>query len=255
MKTTESSGPYTLFMLILSVVAIAALAISTLIRLDPGSRIILGYADTAICVIFFLDFLISLYRAPRRLSYFLRWGWIDLLSSIPMVDALRWGRAARILRILRILRGVRSAKVLVSFILEKRTESTFLAAGLLSIILIVMSSITILQFESDHGANITTPEDAVWWSIVTITTVGYGDRYPVSTPGRIIASVMMISGVGLFGILSGFVASWFVHPKQQTHQSELERILEEMRRLRELVETQTLAPASTPSPPGEEKGA
>jgi len=255
MKTTESGGPYTLFMLALSIVAIVALAITTLIRLDPGSQVILGYADTAICLIFFLDFLFSLYRAPHRLSYFLRWGWLDLLSSIPMVDALRWGRAARILRILRILRGVRSAKVLSSFILQKRTESTFLAAGLLSIILIVMSSISILQFESAQGANITTPEDAIWWSIVTITTVGYGDRYPVSTLGRIVAAVMMISGVGLFGILSGFVASWFVHPKQQTHQSDLEKVLEEVRRLRELVETQTLAPASTPSPPGEEKGA
>jgi voltage-gated potassium channel len=163
-----------------------------------------------------------------------------------MVDTLRWGRAARIVRILRVLRGVRSAKVLSAFILQKRTQSTFLAAGLLSIILIVISSIFILQFESSSDANINTPEDAIWWSVVTLTTVGYGDRYPVSTLGRILASLMMISGVGLFGIMSGFVASWFVHPRHQLQQADMRTLLEEVRHLRGLVESKTIAIPAAP---------
>jgi voltage-gated potassium channel len=111
------------------------------------------------------------------------------------------------MRILRVLRGIRSTKVLTQFILQRRAEGAFLAATLLSLLLIMISSIAVLQFETSPEANIKSPEDALWWSIVTITTVGYGDRYPISPEGRLIASFLMIAGVGLFGTLSGFIAA------------------------------------------------
>ncbi|WP_338327313.1 potassium channel family protein [Porphyromonas gingivalis] len=59
-------------------------------------------------------------------------------------------------------------------------------------------------------SNITTAEDAIWWSYVTITTVGYGDKYPVTTEGRIIAMFLMTAGVGLFGTFTAYIASLFV---------------------------------------------
>jgi voltage-gated potassium channel len=230
------SGAYQLFMLVLSLFALGALAAETLVALQPETRQILGYADVAVCVIFFGDFCTQLARAPNRWSYFLRWGWIDLLSSIPMIDALRVGRAARVLRVLRILRGVRSTKLLAEFVLERRSESAFLAAALVSILLVVFGSIAILQFERVQGANIISAADAVWWSVVTLTTVGYGDRYPVTGEGRIIATLLMTAGVGLFGAFSGFVASWFLKPGEREQDSDMDELRAELAAIRALLE-------------------
>lgn len=219
----------------LSVYAVVALAVSTFVELSPSTRAILEYADTAVCLLFFLDFVVTLARSPNRLRYFLTWGWLDLLSSIPAVDALRWGRAARILRILRVLRGLRATKILSEFVLYRRAQSTFLAALLISILLVVLSASAVLQFETSPEANIRTPEDAVWWAVVTVTTVGYGDRFPLSTEGRLIAALLMTAGVGLFGTFSGFVASWFLAaPQARSHELQaIERLELEVRLLRE----------------------
>ena len=230
------SGTYQLFMLILCLLALAALAAETMIALDPSTRQILEYADTALCVPFFLDFCVQMVRAPNRWGYFVRWGWIDLLSSIPMIDALRIGRAARLLRVLRVLRGIRSTKLLAEFILQRRAQSAFLAATILTLLLIVAGSIAILELETVPGANIKSAEDAVWWSVVTLTTVGYGDRYPVTGEGRIIATLLMTAGIGLFGAFSGFVASWFLKPEEQETESELHQLRAELRSIRELLE-------------------
>jgi voltage-gated potassium channel len=70
----------------------------------------------------------------------------------------------------------------------------------------------------------------------TVTTVGYGDRFPISTEGRLIAAGLMVAGVGLFGTFSGFVASWFLKPGEQSQDVNLAKLVEEMRQLRESVE-------------------
>ena len=111
-----------------------------------------------------------------------------------------------------------------------------LAASLIALMLISFCSIAILQFESGAGGNITTAEDAVWWAFTTITTVGYGDRYPVTTEGRMIAVVLMSGGVSLFGLFSGFLASWFVGEEDQSQNAELVAVKEELARLRQLLE-------------------
>ena len=246
MVKQEQAGPYAVFMLVLSLFALGLLAYHTIVEVEPETRAILGYADHLICILFFLDFLLSLARAPKKGSYFVRWGWLDLASSIPMVDALRWGRAARVVRILRVLRGIRSMKILAGFVLKRRAEGTFLAAGLVAIILLTFASIAILQVETAPEANIKTPEDAFWWSFVTITTVGYGDKFPLSTEGRVIAVFLMLAGVGLFGTLSGFVAAWFIEPEQNEQESEIHALADEVRRLREALEARGV-PSAAPS--------
>jgi voltage-gated potassium channel len=223
-------------MLVLCLFALAALGVETLTTVRPETRQVLEYADTAICLIFFADFCIQLARAPSRWGYLIRWGWIDLLSSIPMIDVLRVGRAARVLRILRVLRGLRSTKLLATFVLKRRAQDAFLAASLVTILLVVFSSIAILQFERVQGANILSAGDAVWWSVVTLTTVGYGDRYPVTGEGRILATLLMTAGVGLFGTFSGFVASWFLRSGEDQQETELQSVRAELVALRELLE-------------------
>lgn len=231
----RSHAPYLVFMLALSIYAVGALAFVTFFKVPPATRKVIEYADTAVCVLFFIDFLITLGRSPNRSRYLLTWGWLDLLSSIPAVDPLRLGRAVRILHILRVLRGIRATKVLSEFILYRRAQSAFLAALLISLLLVVLSASAVLLFETSSEANIRTPEEAVWWAIVTVTTVGYGDKYPLSTEGRLIATLLMTAGVGLFGTFSGFIAAWFLESPAR-HSAELESIRALEQQIRELRE-------------------
>jgi voltage-gated potassium channel len=223
-KLIGDVGPYQLFMLTLCVWALMTLSAGTFFPLDPATQTILDYADTAVCVLFFADFLYTFSRAPNKARYFFTWGWIDLLSSIPTVGPLRWGRAARALRILRILRAVRSTRALAQFVLGRRAEFAFLSSVLLSLLLTVVASITMLEFEVPAGGNIQTAEDAMWWALSTITTVGYGDRYPTTSEGRLVAVCLMAAGVGMFGTLSGLIASWFLSPAAMEADTDLARI-------------------------------
>lgn len=219
-----SVSPYQLFMLALCLWAILSLATDTVVRLDPETSRVLDYADNVVCGLFFIDFLTNLYRAPRRWAYLASWGWIDLLSSVPTVDSLRWGRAARIMRILRVLRGVKSARAIAHFVVARRAQSAFLATMLLALLLLVFAAVAMLEFETTADSNIRTAEDALWWAISTMTTVGYGDTYPKTPEGRLVAVFLMAAGVGLFGTFSGLVASWFLSPAAEETDSDIEEL-------------------------------
>jgi len=130
------------------------------------------------------------------------------------VDALRGARIIRYIRLFRILRAFRSITQFGHHLFRNRVKGAFCFAGLIGILLVICSSIAILQVEIDPNSNIKTAEDALWWAYVTITTVGYGDKYPITSEGRFIAVLLMSAGVGLFGILSGLVASWFLQERR-----------------------------------------
>ena len=131
-----------------------------------------------------------------------------------MINVLRLGRLFRLIRLVRILRAFRSTKSFITHIFKSKAQGTFTSAAILVILLIIFSSIAILQVENSAQSNIKTAEDAIWWAYVTVTTVGYGDTYPVTTEGRIIAAILMTAGVGLFGTFTAFVASLFVTDKK-----------------------------------------
>ena len=215
--------PYELFMLLLCAYSIFALAVETFLHLHPNDITLLDIIDNLICGIFLIDFCICLANAKNKWDY-LKWGWIDLLSSIPVMDELRAGRIVRVIRILRVLRGIRIARVMTRYLQRHRADGAFLAVVFFSIFILLLSSVAILQVEQDETANIKTPEDAMWWAIVTMTTVGYGDKYPITTYGRLIASCLMISGVGLFGALSGSVTSWILNPVEERQEIDLDAI-------------------------------
>jgi len=239
MLRQPSSPGYQVFMLALCLYSLAILAFQAAGPADPDTVVILDYSDFAVCMIFLADFLISLYLSGNRWRYLVTWGWLDLLSSIPAFDIARWGRAARILRVFRVLRGLRATQLLAGLVMKRRAENAMLAVSLLALMLITFCSIAILQFESGPGANIQSANDAVWWAFTTITTVGYGDRYPVTTEGRMVAVLLMIAGVGLVGTFSGFVASWFLGEEEQAENVELREIRMELARLTAALEKDT----------------
>lgn len=217
-KEPEKLGFLNVLIIVLSVYVLIALMLDTFLKLPPEASRMLNIADNMICIVFLFDFAQRFYKAESKIK-FMKWGWIDLLSSIPTLDFMRAGRALRLIRLLRILRAFRSTKHLVQHVFRNRTQGALTAAAIIAVLMVIFSSIAILQVEDAPTSNIKTAEDAIWWSYVTITTVGYGDRFPVTTEGRIIASLLMTVGVGLFGTFTAFLASWFVgQTKKETEQ-------------------------------------
>jgi voltage-gated potassium channel len=214
MNNEKAISLFDLLIIVLSIYILIALLIDTVFVLPPEVSVLLNYIDNIVCIIFLYDFFTKLIKAPAKLQY-LKWGWIDLVSSIPSVNFLRVGRLARLIRLFRILRAFRSTKYLLTFVFRKRTKATFATVAMIAMLMVVFSSIAILQVESVPNSNIISAEDALWWSYVTVTTVGYGDKYPVTLEGRIIAALLMTTGVGLFGTFTGFVASWFMGAKKE----------------------------------------
>lgn len=198
-----------LLVLILSIYVLAALVIDSVYILPTETSNLLNYIDKVICLFFFIEFCIRLIKAENKLK-FMHWGWIDLISCIPMINALRAGRLLRLIRLIRIVRAFKTTKNIVDHIFANKAKGAFTSISIIAILLIIFSAIGILQVENAPNSNIKTAEDAIWWAYVTITTVGYGDKFPVTTEGRIIAAILMTAGVGLFGTFTAYVASWFV---------------------------------------------
>ncbi|MES2572771.1 MAG: ion transporter [Verrucomicrobiota bacterium] len=232
--SNESPGILQVLTLILSIYVLAALFVQAVFPLSPDTELLLEWIDFAICFVFLGDFFLRLCQAPSKRN-FLKWGWIDLLSSIPNFDILRVGRAVGLIRLFRLLRAFRSTKALVDYLFGNRAKSTFSTVAAVSLLLTMFASIAMLHLEKGAESNIKTPVDALWWAIATITTVGYGDKFPVTTEGRAVAALLMTAGVGLFGTFTAFVARAFVASDFGKEESELQQVLGEVRALRSQV--------------------
>lgn len=220
-KIDEQFTLFQVAIVVLSMYVLVSLIISTFFNLSPEIKQLLDYIDNLICVIFLVDFFLRFFKSDNKLK-FMKWGWIDLISSIPSFDMFRAGRLLRLVRILRILRAFRSTKVLLKFVFKKKAHGAFTTASIFAVLILIFSSIAVLQVETTENGNIKSAEDALWWAFTTITTVGYGDKFPVTTEGRIIGVFLMTAGVGLFGVFTGFIASWFV----DEHKREDEEVVE-----------------------------
>jgi voltage-gated potassium channel Kch len=170
--------------------------------------------DVGISLMFLADFLFLLRRTPVKSAYFFKgYGWLDLVSSIPF-PALKFVRIFRIARVWRPMR-VMGARGIMRRIMVDLAGSALLVAVFLVIVVLQYGAMFELWAEGgDPGANIVSGSDAVWWAYVTVTTVGYGDRFPVTNWGRVIGILVMAVGVGLFGVITGFLANSFLSPKK-----------------------------------------
>ncbi len=216
----QHSNAYNIFILVLTVLSLAVMVVMLLPISDATLKLLSVY-DNLICVIFLIDFFLNLRGAAKKSDYFIKErGWLDLLGSIPslgwltnagkFMGLLRLARLSRFARIARLLRG-ENKKALVKDILENRSQYAAFLTILLTILVLTVASVLVLQFESQSpDANITEGGDALWYAIVTITTVGYGDRYPVTPGGRITAMFIMFMGVGIIGALASILASLLV---------------------------------------------
>lgn len=233
-----------LVVLLLSLYSLAALTAELLLPLDAELSLLLRRIDDFVCVVFLLDFFVHLARAPSKRA-FMRMGWIDLLSSIPEISWLRWGR---VFRVFRILRALRSFPAFYAHFSTERAKGTFVMVGLMSLIAVLLATITVFELERRApGSNIHSAGDALWWAFATITTIGYGDFYPMTVPGRIVAVVLVVFGLSFFGTFTAYVATFFLEKAQLKEETDLAQLVLEVRLLREKIERLEAAPGVSPS--------
>lgn len=235
-RQPPTASPYQIFMLVCCVLVLVVLVVELALPLDPEILRILFYADTAFCVVFFADFLLSLARAKDRKRYLLTWGWIDLLSSLPAITELRAFRIGRVLRILRFLRAARAARVVGSFWMGRRAQTTALVAVSVAILTVVGASIAVLYLERAAGGGIGSGPAALWWSFFTVMTGQQGDPFPVTAAGRAIGLALMTVGAALVGTLTATLVSWVIRPREDAKDRQLNAIREEVAAIRALLE-------------------
>lgn len=211
-EKVEKIDPLNYAVVVFSIIAIASLIADTFYSLPLEISVVIHYIDYFISIFFLVEFSIRFYKADNKII-FMKWGWIDLISSIPSFDILRFGRLFRLIRLLRIIKSLKAIYFISNNLFENKIKNLAYTILLLAFLLISFSSISILIFENAPNSNIKTAGDAIWWSYCTITTVGYGDVFPVTIEGRIIGMILMTFGVGLFSTFTAFVASTFVKTK------------------------------------------
>jgi voltage-gated potassium channel len=238
---------YEIFILALSVLSLVNLVLLLpFFPLGGQQQDAIFILDGVLTLVFLGDFTFRLFRADSKRGYFFHdRGWLDLIGSLP---ALRIFRIFRVFRVGRLVRAY-GFGALGRWLVRERAQSALYVVIFLVVVVLEVSSILILPLEQrSPDANITTAGDALWWGIVTVTTVGYGDQYPVTTGGRVVGVFVLILGVGLFGTFTGFLANAFLaRPTEQSVDSAPARaaagspraLIEEVRRELEAQETRS----------------
>jgi len=209
---------YEIFIGALSLLSIFNLLLVALSRQGGDLQNVLLIMNAIFSGVFLLDFSYRLATAPSRRDYFFKhFGWADLLASLPFAE-LKFLRIFRLVRVFRLMREVGGRKVLRTLVRDRAGSAlyTLLLAGVL---VLQFGSLAILRIEDDApGANITNASDALWYTIATISTVGYGDQYPVTNAGRVVGAMIIVVGVGIFGTFTGYLANVFLAPRKKARE-------------------------------------
>jgi voltage-gated potassium channel len=219
----------------LTVAAVAFLGAYAWQILDPGMPSDLAHAlavfGIAVWVIFVADYLVRLALARDRLRFVRRHLWDLAVIGLPMLRPLRALRALAVLGFLNRQSGAAFRGRVMAYVVGAVT----LAVGI--------AALAVLDAERQgQDPNITTFGDALWWGTTTITTVGYGDRYPTTGAGRLVGFGLMLAGIALLGVVTASVASWFIEKIAEMTAAEaraervtLDHVLAEVRELRDEV--------------------
>lgn len=219
---TSAGRRFDLFIQILIVISLVLFSIETLPSLAPTTRHVLNIIEAVIVVIFTLEYILRLYVADKKIEYiFSFYGVIDLLAILPFY--IFSGQGLWALRILRVLRVFMLLKMLRYNTAVKRFGRAFVIVreeiivfSLMTMMLLYLSAVGIYYFE--HEAQ---PEafnsifHSLWWSVATLTTVGYGDVYPITVAGRIFTFVVLMLGLGIIALPAGLFASALSRVRQE----------------------------------------
>lgn len=223
-------------MLLLSLVFLVVILLPAVVTVPARFESGLSAVEWLIWGAFAAELVANLYLAPKRLR-FLRSHWFDVvIVAVPILRPLRLARSTRLLRVLRGTRIMAAAfrfTHVLRIVLTKKGLHYVLLVGL---VLIVAASVAVTRFESGGSGSITDLQTALWWAVSTVTTVGYGDAYPITPEGRGLAVLLMLVGVATFGALTASITSYFVSESDEKVEVSLEDILAEVRRLEARIE-------------------
>lgn len=205
------------------IAGVSILSVFNLIyELLPGTDIATVYVVLTINIFltaaFVGDFLYRFFTTPSRSYYMVHdWGWADLLAIAPFFRILRLIRVAKAYRFISRY-GTGNIRRELS---DRRAESAVYLLVFVVILIIEFGSIGVLYAERpDPSANIVSASDAMWWAYVTITTVGYGDLYPITNEGRIVGILVMTTGVGVFATFAGYIGHKLLSPTKVKEKKE-----------------------------------
>lgn len=199
------------FLILFSIVCFSA---ETLPGLSPSAISFLKYSEIVVVGLFTVEYLYRLWQTEKRLNYiFSFYGLIDLFAILPFYLAttldLRSLRLLRLLRLARLLKLVRYNAAMKRFAKAlNMVKEELTIFGIASLMMLYLAAVGIYHFE--HAAQ---PEvfesilDCLWWAVATLTTVGYGDVYPITAGGRLFTFVILMLGLGMVAVPTGIVAS------------------------------------------------
>jgi voltage-gated potassium channel len=220
-------------MMVMALAMIPLIVVPLVLDMSPATERAVLAVDYLLWVVFAAEYGIKLYLAPNRRRFVAHHIPDLIIVVVPMLRPLRVLRSVRLLRLLRLaLLGSFAAKGLreVREVLRRRGLSWVL---LIVLVLNLVAAAAVREFErGSPDANIGGYPDALWWAVTTITTVGYGDRFPMSPAGRGVAVVLMVSGIALFGVITASIAAYFVEQKaEQDVAGRLDQIMQRLERI------------------------
>lgn len=213
-NTSRKGRIFDYFIQGLIMLSLIAFAVETLPNLSQQTRNFLNVFELFCVVVFTAEYILRIYVAKNPLKYiFSFYGLIDLLAILPFYLSktldLRALRSFRVLRLFRAFKLVRYNKALKRFhVAAKLIKEEIVLFFIITLILIYLTSAGIYYFENEaQPESFSSIFHSFWWAIVTLTTVGYGDIYPITVGGKIFTFFVLIIGVGIVTVPAGLVAS------------------------------------------------
>lgn len=205
------SPAWEVFILGISILSVLNLVLVVIVR-SPHLDQVFVIMDSILTFVFLIDLTRRLVVARDRRAYLTTgYGWVDVIAAFPILRILR---VLRIVRVLRVMQRLGGPVMALKAFFSNRAAGGLLSVLLVAILVLEFGSLAILAIEDSHPkSNIDSASDAVWYLLVTMSTVGYGDHYPVTDGGRIIGAFIIVVGVGVFGTLTGFLANAFLAPR------------------------------------------
>ncbi|MCB1936254.1 MAG: ion transporter [Nitrosomonas sp.] len=226
---TRAGRTFDIFVQALILISIISFSLETLPNLDAGTRKLLGIIETIIVVIFSVEYLLRIYVADKKLNYiFSFYGIIDLIAIIPFyissaVD-LRSLRVFRMLRLFRIMKLIRYNQAALRFTKALTiAKEEIVLFSVVTIMLLYLSAVGIYYFENTAQPDVfSSVFHSLWWAVATLTTVGYGDIYPITVGGRIFTFLILMIGLGVVAVPAGLLASALSKVRMENQEKENE---------------------------------
>ncbi len=207
-----------------AVIFLVAYSIQVLAMPPHGVNTLLNSVMGLLYLVFVVDYVARLILAPQRRRWFIRHLYDLAIVALPFLRPLR---ALRLLVLIKVMQRAGGDAI-------RGRVAVYAAAS--AVLFVYVASLAMLQTERfAPGANITNFGDALWWAITTVTTVGYGDTYPVTGTGQMIAALLMIGGISLIGVITATVASWIVERVSEEDSANRAATAAQMEELRDQI--------------------